>query len=164
MVRQQLRQWAHEEATDVIETAVEDALLTYFARPSLYDAGRGHPITWFVAIARNKVREARRQQRRRRARELPFGLDLENLMSSPVLAHERDENERASLMHARAILAGEVRTDQERRFLQARLNGAPIATQAAVLAGRHLPAEQQRRLVHHSWNRLYQRLKRSRPA
>jgi hypothetical protein len=76
-LRRRLRCRAPAEPPEVIESAVEDALLVYFLAPERYDARRGDIFGWLAAIGGHKVIDAQRARRRVTRREVPSGIDLE---------------------------------------------------------------------------------------
>src|SRR5262245_22145990 len=61
---------------DDVETAVDDALLVYFAHPGLFDRARGSLPAWLGRIAANRARDLRRKSRRRSGHEVAAGLDF----------------------------------------------------------------------------------------
>jgi hypothetical protein len=134
--------------SDLINDAVEDALLAYFGAPGRYDSSRARLDTFIVAMASHRLRTLLRSQRRRRIAE-------ERLSKSAITP-------------AMVLLTDRVRTavrvkltDSERRFLEARMAGERRTPELARLIGSDdVPIDQQRLIVKRMTERLRLRLRR----
>jgi hypothetical protein len=99
---------------------------------------------------------------RRRRREVPLTEDLAARLQAPAgLSREDLAARHAWVDSRRRQLLAVAKSEPERRFLEARLRGAPLAKQAAALGAGDLPEAEQRALINRVWERLRLRLVRS---
>ncbi len=142
----------------LIEASIEEAVLTYLDAPERYDAAKGTLPGWLTLSAINKVRDGQRSARRRLAREVTRGVDLAafGLIDSKRGAGADRE---AWIQEHREALLAVARTDRERAFLAARLDGAPLEVQGVALGLSGLSAGQLRIEIHRVWDLIRRRLR-----
>ncbi len=158
-LRRQLRQWAPRSWLEFLEDAIDDTLTALVARPARCNPRRGDPIAWLMTIARNKVIDAARAAGRRRRRELPLTDEFAAALaaSGPT---DHSSGDPVWVDHRRRQILAVARTDCETQFLEARMRGAPVAVQAALLGAAERSEHEQRVLVNSVWHRLRQRFVR----
>jgi DNA-directed RNA polymerase specialized sigma24 family protein len=142
-----------------VETAVDDALLVYFAHPGRFNRARGSLPAWLGKIAANRARDLRRQSRRRSGHEVISGVDVSvfaRWLGNPDPTPPPDTKS----IVTRILSLG--RNDRERAFLHARLTGASPDAQAGALGAGDLPPEERRRVIYRAMQRIVKRARRSR--
>jgi DNA-directed RNA polymerase specialized sigma24 family protein len=159
-VRRGLRVRAAREEPEAIETAADDALLEYIRHPAKYDATRGSLQTWLIGIGCNRLKDLRRERRRRLSRQIPQGIDLSlyAITAPPDAAQDADEFEMAQ---RRDCLRAAARTPQERALVEAKLVDASMATQVEACGLTELPAMRARAIVYRIWENLVARAQRA---
>lgn len=159
VLRRVRRRVCGAELQDLI-TAADDALMIYLREPERFDPQRGSLVNWLVTIAERRLRNSRRQGRRRSRHEVPVGIDLTRLSTAAtVLSEHVDWAEGSSREKTDAILAW-ARGAKERDFLRVRLAGASVPEQANVLGFGDDTLAEQRRAVSRVLERILKRARR----
>jgi DNA-directed RNA polymerase specialized sigma24 family protein len=145
-----------QEDRDLIETAVDNALLRYVLQPGRYDPSRGHPIPFFKKIAMDSLIDMRRLRRRRSVHEVTVGLDFPGVSgkADPALP---DGERQIHLAEQRHLLMSAARSDQERAFVTAWREGSTTAELAQILSLHHSSNIEPRVGVHAMKARLRKR-------
>jgi DNA-directed RNA polymerase specialized sigma24 family protein len=139
-------------SAEILSDAVSDAVLRYCRKPSIYLPSRSRLDTFLAIVATRLAIDALRKELRRHAIEV--GLDL-------ARAHASD-TDACPVGPMSLDLSVLCRTSEERLFLEARLDGErAVAQLALLLGGAELPAEEQRRLVKRTTERLRMRARRT---
>jgi hypothetical protein len=142
----------------LIESAAEDAILKYLGNPRRFDPRRAGLLTWLEAIALRRLRDLERPEHRARAhessdRELPLAEGVVVRADGPALTA-------AWIVEHRALLLAAARSDAERRFIAARLAGAPRDVQADSLGVHYLRTALARKEMNRVWELLGRRARR----
>lgn len=143
------------DAHDVM-MGVEDALMKYLDTPTRYHPDEGLLTHWLEKNACNRIKDIRRQARR--IPEVPGGLDLSGFVSRNIAELMSIHGETPEA--ARERILGWTKDRRERRFVDARLDEAPIETQAKILGVANLPPDQQRSRVYRATANFIRRVKR----
>ncbi len=144
-----------DEDRHLVESAIDDALLTYLGTPDLYDARRGHPLNWLSRIALNRAKDARRRRIRRLRREVAVGLRFRD--STAVSAPSSMDGRRSAIDPT--AIAGAAKTDAEKAFLLAWLAGRSFGALATALQVQALSRSEQQAAVQRAKVRLRKRAK-----
>jgi hypothetical protein len=130
--------------TDLRLTAAEDAILEYARRPWRFDRARGVPLEGFLHCAASRnVLNLLQSERRRRAREQRYAIELSRTSSST--GEDPDDNDVAYRRRQLLAIVGQ----QDRQMLTVWLGSVETSTDGLMAALRlsHLPqAERQRAL------------------
>jgi DNA-directed RNA polymerase specialized sigma24 family protein len=145
------------EDPHAIDTVSEDAVLMYLRDPARYNPVKSRLLTWLTNVAIRRLIDFERSRRRRSARESPT-VDVTSLpVAAPAEVAEPDD---AWMTAHRAAILAAARSDAERAFILARLEGAPRDVQAVALGVGHLGTEEARREMNRVWQLLGRRARR----
>lgn len=142
----------------LVDASIEDAVLMYLDAPSRYDHARGSLPNWLASCAINRARNGQRSERCRLAHEVPMGVDLTAVLPGGAREGTDVDPEHWVRGHRRALLAA-ARTDQERAFLAARLDGASLEIQVAALGLVDTPRAQVRIETNRVWDLIRRRFR-----
>jgi len=142
----------------VIGASVDDTLMAYLESPTRFDPRRGSLVRWLTQCAINRVRDAMRSGRRRLAHETPVGVDLASIAAGITGPEVEQERTQWIQEHRQEFLAV-AKTSRELAFLQARLDGAELLTQAAALGLAQMTPQEQRQQVGRIWDLLCRRFR-----
>ena len=140
----------------ILNDALEDAVIYYLQHPSTYDASRAQLTTFIVSCAANRACRFQRREAHYRcllARQVgqlavcePTPLDCSTLSPEARL---------------RALINNVAKSEQERKFLEARAHGERhTGVLAGLLGCSTLPLQRQRVVVKRTADRLFARLRR----
>jgi DNA-directed RNA polymerase specialized sigma24 family protein len=134
----------------IIAEAVEDTVLEYIAKPASYDPHKASLVTFLVLAATRNALDALRAQKRRRV------LEERSLVEFAIL-HDGSRPDGESVGRTLDLFAA-TKTDAERRFLAARLEGEHRTEVLAELLGAtSLSQKEQRSAVKRCTERLRMR-------
>lgn len=115
------------------EDVLQEVYVTVWRNAAGFDAGRGSPITWLAAIARNRAIDRVRARRPERYAPLDRGLDVADASPSALTRLEGDED-RERLAHCIGELEGPQQGAIRRAFLDG-LTYEVLAHEAGVPLG-----------------------------
>lgn len=136
----------------IVHDAVVDAVMSYLARPAMYDPSKARLDTFLARCARNRLITSLTRARRLRAAEVAVASET---AVSVVL-----EVEGKHTGQLRRRLLASVRSEQERLLLIARLEGLRNTKDLAERLGCKASKREQSDLVKRITERLRQRWKR----
>jgi DNA-directed RNA polymerase specialized sigma24 family protein len=117
-----------------VDAAILDSIMTYLGAPMRFNPAKGVLVAWMRRIAINRLRDVRRAERVRLTRESPVGLCFDT--EAPSSLHtDRDHPSEIWIRAHRRELLSVARTPEERRFIEARLDGRSTVEQLKALAG-----------------------------
>lgn len=163
------RQFPHVSA-DITEQAALDALWEYLQRAERCRATDGVGVVGYLrGIARNKVLDELRRERRRHAREERWGEEMARDVElggvevrNAATTVEQDEDKAALDARWKDMLEM-LSSETDRRLLHLKLSGErKTAAFAAVLAITHLPIAEQRKIVKQHKDRIDKIVRRAR--
>jgi hypothetical protein len=162
VLRRNLRRIWRGWKSAFIEDAVEDAVLHYLGHPLIYDPACGTLEKFLTHNANQHMKTRLRSARRRQRHEHCAGEVLLDTLARSIGGRIADI--RSPTGHAEddlvQMLFSLTRTDEERAFIELRLEGAPVADQARALGLEELPVLQQRLGIQRVLTRLRERARR----
>jgi hypothetical protein len=159
LVRRRLAAVTRVGDAHAVETAAEDALLSYLRDPASYDPNRGDLVVWLLKIALNRLRDIDRSTRRRNAHEVPAGVDLSLLRIKASQAAPASGPSQWVTTHTHALFVA-ARTPEERAAVRARLAGANRQAEFEALRLDKLSAARAHARLNQIWQNLRRRVRR----
>jgi RNA polymerase sigma-70 factor (ECF subfamily) len=157
-------------SADVAEQAAVDAVWEYLRHPERCKAATGDGVVAYLrGIARKKVLDELRRERRRHDREARWAQENAGEADRAAVEHRDaattpEHNEDAAALDVRREeVLGALGTETDRQFLELKLAGERrTAAFAEVLGIAHLPAAEQRRIVKRHKDRIDKIVRRMR--
>ncbi len=157
LVQERMRRFARGADASLIEESVHDAILDYLFAPHSFDPSRSRLDTFVGLAARRNLIDGLRRLHRLAGREIVAGHPLNETLALAVPIAEPDDS-------CAALVAVIARSEAERAFLNARLDGERRTDVLAKLLGMaDAPTSEQRRAVKRVVDRLRIRSRRLRP-
>jgi RNA polymerase sigma-70 factor, ECF subfamily len=156
-------------SSDTVEQSALDAVWEYLKHPERCQAATGAGVVAYVrGVARMKLLDELRRERRRRAREQRWAQETEAdaeregvELRTAATTVEQDEDT-AVLQARRTEVLGALVTETDRRLLELKLSGErKTSAFAEVLAISHLPIAEQRKIVKRHKDRIDKILRRA---
>jgi hypothetical protein len=163
------RQFRHVSA-DIAEQAALDAVWEYLRRPEHCQATTAAGVVAYLrGVARKKVLDELRRERRRHAREERWGQQTAGQVEREAVelrdaatTMEQDEDT-AALEARRTEVLGALDSETDRRLLELKLSGErKTGAFAKILAITHLPMAEQQKIVKQHKDRIDKIVRRAR--
>jgi len=163
------RQFRHV-SPDTVEQAALDAVWEYLKHPERCQATTGvRVVAYLRGVARKKVLDELRRERRRHTREERWGqqtvgeAEREAVELRDAATTVEQDEDAAALQGRRTEVLGALDAETDRRLLELKLSGErKTAAFAEVLAITHLPIAQQRKIVKQHKDRIDKIVRRAR--
>jgi DNA-directed RNA polymerase specialized sigma24 family protein len=160
----------HSVSADITEQAALDAVWEYLQHPEQCQATTSTGVIAYLrGIARNKVLDELRRERRRHAREERWGQQrAREVVREAVELRDAvttiDQDEDTAVLHTRQTeVLGTLDSETDRQLLKLKLSGErKTAAFAKVLAITHLPIAEQRKIVKQHKDRIDKIVRRGR--
>ena len=157
-------------SSDTAEQAALDAVWEYLKHPERCQATAGAGVVAYLrGVARKKVLDELRRERRRHGREERWGQQTAGEAEREAVelrdaATTVEQDEDAAALHAlRTEVLGALDAETDRRLLELKLSGErKTAAFAEVLAITHLPFAEQRKIVKQHKDRIDKIVRRAR--
>jgi DNA-directed RNA polymerase specialized sigma24 family protein len=157
-------------SSDITEQAAVDAVWDHLQHPEHCQAATGSGVVAYLrSVARHKVLDELRRDRRRSARETHWGqqtageTEREAVELRDMATTVEEDEDATSLRDRRTEVMGALESESDRQFLELRLSGERKTTVFAEILGiSHLPAGEQRKIVKQHKDRIDKIVRRAR--